>query len=201
MKKRLKKGEFGYITAMKKSSVIRSIISVGSCVMIFLIGLAINHTNKSAFSIIAALGCLPAGWSVVNMIMFLRAGNCGTEAHLEIENHKGGLLILYDLEMTSENANYAISAATVLDKNVCCYTEDRNLDAADCEKHILLQISQSGYSDYTVKVFSDLQKFCDRLDQLELLRVKKNIDPFAIEAAWVNGTTQTAASVLQSISL
>ena len=63
MKKRLKKGEFGYITAMKKSSIIRSIISVGSCVIIFLIGIAINHTNKSAFSIIAALGCLPAGCS------------------------------------------------------------------------------------------------------------------------------------------
>ena len=201
MKKRLKKGEFGYITSGKMSSVIRSIISVSTCVIIFLIGFAINHSNKNAFSIIAALGCLPAGWSVVNMIMFLRAGCCSKEAHLEIENHKGGLLILYDLEMTSEKANYMISAATVLDKNVCCYTEDLDLDATDCEKHILLQIGQSGYSDYTVKVFSDLQKFCDRLDQLEILREKKNIDPFTIEAAWVNGTTQTAASVLQSISL
>lgn len=201
MKKHLKKGEFGYIARGKKSAIIRSALSVGACIVIFLIGLAINHTNKNVFSIIAALGCLPAGWSIVNMIMFMRAGSCSTAAYSEIENHKGGLMILYDLEMTSENANYAISAATVLDKNVCCYTEDLKLDTTDCEKHILLQISQSGYSDYTVKVFSNLQKFCDRLDQMEELREKKNIDPFAIEAAWVNGTTQTAASVLQSISL
>lgn len=201
MKNRVQKGSFGYILYNRKSSIIRSVISVGACLVIFLTGLIINHTNKNAFSIIAALGCLPAGWSVVNMVMFLRAGSCSESAHAEIEKHKAGLLILYDLEMTSEKENYAISAATVLDKNVCCYTEDPDLDETDCEKHILLQISQSGYSDYTVKVFTDLRKYCDRLDQLEQLRSRKGIDPFAIEAAWIAGTTQTAASVLQSISL
>lgn len=195
------KGEYGYIDYSVKKTIIRSVISVGLTVAIFLTGLFRYGSNRNVFSIIAAIGCLPAGWSVVNMIMFLRSGRCSENAHEEIEKHKGGLFIQYDLEMTSEAANYSISAVTVLEKNVCAITEDPKLDIEDCEKHIRLQIGQSGYSDYTVKVFDDLNKFCLRLDQLENLRESNNIHPEEIEEAWVPGTTQTPAAILCSISL
>ncbi|WP_026494627.1 hypothetical protein [Butyrivibrio sp. WCD3002] len=200
-KGRVPKGEFGYIEGASRAAIIRTAISVLACVVIFLIGLLIYHTNKSAFSIIAALGCIPAGLSAVNMIMYLRAHRCSKEAYEKIEAHRGGLLIRYELEMTSYEENYGISAATVLDKNVCCYSEVKGLDVIDCEKHIRNQIAQSGYSSYTVKVFKDLDAFCARLDQLEQIRASKNIDPQAIEDAWVPGTVETCAHVLLSISL
>ena len=118
-----------------------------------------------------------------------------------IESHRKGLLIRYDLEMTSYEENYSIAAATVLDKNVVCFTENKDLDVINCEKHIRNQIAQSGYSSYTVKVFKDINAFCTRLDQLEQIRAVKNIDPVAIENAWVPGTVETCALVLLSISL
>lgn len=198
---KVNKGEYGYIEYNKRKTIIRSVIAVALTITIFLIGYIKYGSNRSVFSIVAAVGCLPCGWSIVNMIMFIRAGHCSEKAHREIEQHRGGLFIQYDLEMTSEAANYAISAATVIEKNVCCFTEDPALEISDCEKHIRLQISQSGYSDYTVKVFDDLDQYCKRLDQLEILRDNNGIDPEAIEASWVPGTTQTAASVLSSISL
>jgi len=59
----------------------------------------------------------------------------------------------------------------------------------------------SGYSSYSIKVFTDTDKFCDRLLQLDKLREEKKIDPVAIEESWEVGTVQTPAAVLLSISL
>ena len=195
------KGSFGYIEGGRRFAIIRTGLALLVCLIIFLIGLFMYHSNKNAFSIIAALGCLPAGLSAVNMIMFFKAHPCSSSSHDKIEAHRGGLLIRYDLEMTSYEENYSIAAATVLDKNVCCFTEVRSMDTADCEKHIRNQIAQSGYGSYTVKVFKDLDSFLKRLDQLEQIRISKNIDPQAIEDAWVPGTVETCALVLLSISL
>ena len=199
--KRAAKGSFGYIEGSRRFAIIRTVLALLACLLIFLTGLFIYHSNKSAFSIIAAVGCLPAGLSAVNMVMFLRAHPCSKDSYEKIEKRKGGLLVRYDLEMTSYEENYGIAAATVLDKNVCCFTEDSKLDIANCEKHIRNQIAQSGYSNYTVKVFKDLNAFLNRLDQLEQIRKSKNIDPQAIEDAWVPGTVETCALVLLSISL
>ena len=195
------KGDFGYIAYRKKITTIRTVACLAVSVGIFLIGLAINGTQKNVFSIIAALGCLPAGWSAVNMIMFLRAKACNDSDHREIEAHRGKLLINYDLVITSYDRNYNVAASTVLDKNICCYCADTAADTDDIEKHIKKMMAQGGYSNYSIKVFDKLESFCGRLDQLEKLRSEKNIDPQAIEDAWVPGTAQTATGILLSISL
>ncbi|SEK33215.1 hypothetical protein SAMN04487770_101200 [Butyrivibrio sp. ob235] len=199
--KKVAKGNFGYIEYNRKFATIRTFIALAICLIIFFTGLFIYKSNKSAFSIIAALGCLPTGLSAVNLIMYMKAHPCSKAAYDIIETHRGGLLIRYDLEMTSYDENYSIAAATVLDKNVICYTENKALDTSNCEKHIRNQISQSGYSSYTVKVFKDINAFCNRLDNLEQIRQSKNIDPQAIEDSWVPGTVETCALVLLSISL
>ena len=199
--KRVKKGNFGYIEYNRKFALIRTLVALGLCLIIFFTGLIIYKSNKSAFSIIAAVGCLPTGLSAVNYIMYMKAHPCSKKAYDIIEAHRNGLLIRYDLEMTSYEENYSIAAATVLDKNVVCFTENKTLDTGNCEKHIKNQISQSGYSNYTVKVFKDIDAFCTRLDQLEQIRKSKNIDPQAIEDSWVPGTVETCALVLLSVSL
>ena len=135
------------------------------------------------------------------MIMFIRAKACSEKDHESILNAKGGLLIHYDHVITSYDKNFYVNASTVLEKNICCYTADKDMDLIDCEKHIKKMIAQSGYSSYSIKIFNNIDKFCERLTQLEKLRSDNNIDPVAIENAWVPGTVQTPASILLSISL
>ena len=195
------KGDFGYIEYRKKITIIRTAVCLVITVAIFVIGLVINGTQKNVFSIIAALGCLPTGWSAVNMIMFIRAKGCSESDHSQIEAHRGNLLVYYDLVITSYDKNYNVAASTVLDKNICCYCSDKSVDTEDIEKHIKKMMAQSGYSSYSIKVFDKLDSFIGRLDQLEKLRDEKNIDPQAIEDSWVPGTTQTPAGILLSISL
>ncbi len=201
MSKRVYKGEFGYINYRKKIAIIRTVICLLIVVGLYVFGLIYSGSQKNIFSIVAALGCLPTGWSGVNLIMLLRAGYCSDADHDKIEANRGNLLIHYDHVITSYEKNYNVNASTVLDKNICCYTSDKTFDVSDCEKHIRKMVAQSGYSRYSIKIFTDIDKFCDRLQQLEKLRAEKNIDPVAIEDAWVAGTVQTPAAVLLSISL
>ncbi|SHN63625.1 hypothetical protein SAMN02745247_02687 [Butyrivibrio hungatei DSM 14810] len=199
--KKVYKGEFGYIENNRKKAIIRTAIFLSIVLLLFFTGLILKHTQKNVFSILAALFCLPTGWSGVNMIMFLKAKGCSKEDYDEIEAHKGDLLIHYDHIITSYEKNYYVMASTVLDKNICCYTSDKDMDTSDCEKHIKKMMAGSGYSSYSIKIFDDLKSFCDRLDQLEKLRADKGIDPQKIEDSWENGTVETPAGVLLSISL
>ena len=59
------KGDFGCIEYRKKVTIIRTAVCLAITLAIFVIGLVINGTQKNVFSIIAALGCLPTGWSAV----------------------------------------------------------------------------------------------------------------------------------------
>ena len=195
------KGEFGYIKYRRQIGMLRTGLFLLVTFALFLSGLFIFGSSKNYLSIIAALLCLPAGWSAVNLIMFLRAKGCSDSSFNKIESVKSGLLIRYDEVITSYDKNYNVAASTVLDKNICCYVEDDSVDLLDLEKHIKKMMAQNGYGNYSIKAFSKLDDFCSRLSQLDRLRQDKNIDPKAIEDAWVPGTQETAASVLLSISL
>ncbi len=201
MQSKAYKGDFGYIKYRKKVAIIRTSICFAVAVGLYVIGLIFWGSQRNIMSIVAVLGCLPTGWSAVNLVMMLKAGFCSDEDHEKIEAHKGGLLINYDLVITSYETNYNINASTVLDKNICLYTSDKNMDLIDCEKHIRKMIAQSGYSDHSIKIFTDINKFCERLASLDKLRAEHGIDPKAIEDAWVPGTVQTPTGVLLSISL
>ena len=195
------KGEFGYIEYRKKLGILRTGIFFLVVLILFVLGLIIFKSQKNFLSIIAALLCLPTGWSAVNLIMFIRYKGCSESAYSEIEEHKGQLLIHYDHIITSYDKNFPVAASTVLDKNIICFNEYADYDASDLEAHIKKMLAQNGYSSYSIKVFDKLEKFLGRLDELEKLRAAKGIDPAAIEDAWTPGTLQTPAGILLSISL
>jgi len=195
------KGDFGYIRYRRQIGILRTGLFLLVVLALFLSGLFIFGSSKNYLSIIAALLCLPAGWSAVNLIMFMRAKGCSDSSFQKIQENKGGLLIRYDEVITSYDKNFNVAASTVLDKNICCFVEDDSFDLIDLEKHIKKMMAQNGYGSYSVKAFNKLDDFCLRLSQLERIRQDKNIDPKALEDAWVPGTQETAASVLLSISL
>lgn len=198
---RVTKGEFGHISYQRKVAIIRSIIMGIITVGLFLTGLLLTKTNKNIFSIVAALGCLPLGWSVINLIMFMRAIPLTKESLDKIEQHAGELNMIYDLVLTSEKSTYNVGAITVLEKNIAGFTEDKNMDIKDCQDHIKNQISLSKYHDYSIRIFTNVDDYCKRLDELEKLRASHGVDPKAVEEAWAPGTVQTVSGVLKSISL
>ena len=195
------KGDFGHIYYQRKVAIIRSVIMGIITVALFLTGLILTKTNKNIFSIVAVLGCLPLGWSVINLIMYYKAIPLSQGAYDKIRQHAGGLNMIYDLSLTSEKSTFNVGAITVLEKNIAGYTEDKNMDLKDCQDHIKNQISLSKYHDYSIRIFTNVDDFCKRLDELEKLRDSHGVDPKALEAEWTPGTIQTVSGILKSISL
>lgn len=195
------KGDFGHIFYQRKIAVIRTAIMGCIILVLFIAGLFITGSNKNIFSIVAALGCLPMGWSVINLIMYYRAVPLTQSSYEKIKDHAGSLYVIYDLSLTSEKSTFNVGAITVLGKNIAGFTEDENTDIQDCQDHIKHQISLSKYHDYSIKIYKNVDDFCKRLDELEKLRKDHNIDPKELESSWTPGTIQTVPGILKSISL
>lgn len=167
------KGQYGYLNSKKKKVILYTIFLFALALSIFLMGYLSTGTKKNLLSVVAILGCLPASRSLVNAIMLCRAKGCTEVVHLEISKHLKTLTQIYDLYFTTYKANYPICHLVMKGNVVCAYTE-YPISVEACEKHLSDSFLQDGYKNLTVKIFQDLQKYLDRIDQLETLDVEPN---------------------------
>ena len=197
----MKKGDFGYIKSNIKKSRLRTAILGSVCAFFFLFGYFHFGTNKNFLTIISTVLCIPLGLSLVNHIMFLRAKPCSKEAYKKIEEHRAGLIVNYDLFITSEKKDYSVSSIATLDKRIIAFVEDEKVDTEALELHIKRQIALSKYHDFMINISKNLDEYILLIDELNNIRIEKNIDPIQIEKDWEIGTVQTVNGVLLSISL
>lgn len=172
--KSIQKGTFGYLKRKRIYVLIRTAIYFGISLSLFLAGIIATGSRKNLLTIVAVLGCLPACKSLVELIMYLKASGCSDSAKERLERAAGSLSCMYDMYFTSYKANFAISHMTVDNKTICGYTEDPKCRAHDCEEHLGVMLKQAGYKDLTIKIFTDLDKYCERLNQLSSLEHKND---------------------------
>lgn len=163
------KGTYQYIQKERVRVILYTIILFALSLAIYLTGYISTGSNKNLLTIVAVLGCLPASKSAVNMIMFLRVKGCSEDAYKQIDAVVGDLSGAYDLIFTSYEKTFQVAHVTVEGKNICGYTESAKCDTSLCEKHITTLLQQNGKSDYTVKIFRELPKYVERLNQLNKL--------------------------------
>lgn len=164
--KRIFKGQYGYIRQQKIWTGIRTIFLYGLSLSIFAIGMGVMGTKENLLTVIAILGCLPAGRSTVNMIMFLRAAGCSEKAKETIGECAGGLTELYDMFFTSYDKNYPVSHMAIKNNIVCGYSENVKTDIPACEKHLAAHLKQGGCKGAVVKIYDDIEKYCEGLKNL-----------------------------------
>ncbi len=169
--KNIKKGHYGYLQARRTKMAVFTFGLLAVVLITYFGALAYFKTNQNWFTIIAALICLPTAKFAVDLIMLFRAKGCSQKAAREIKSHVGDLPGAYDMYMTSYSKNFAISHAVVGAGCVACLTEDPACDTAEGEKHIRKMIQGNGFHGYTVKIFSSLDHYLVRLDQLNDLLV------------------------------
>lgn len=169
MIKKAVKGNFGYLKSKKNKVLIITMIYFAISLSLFIAGYITTGSKENLLTIVAVLGCLPACKSLVSFFMYWRAAGCSLEAKNKIEKEEGRLIGMYDMYFTSYKLNFPISHMIVDGKNICGYTESGKCDCSACEAHLSTMLKQSGYKDFTIKIFSDLQKYCERLKQLNSL--------------------------------
>lgn len=163
------KGDYGYLRYSRTKTILVTALMLAVALGIYFGAYAYFQTNQNLFTILAVLILLPTAKMAVSMIMFINACRtpCSEKAHTAIVPRVRGLENGYELYMTSERENYALSHVTVAQGSVIALTETSKCNENHAQTHIRSMMQGNGYHGYTVKVFSSLDHYVERLDVLQ----------------------------------
>ena len=170
----IKKGCYGYIRNHKAVTVLRTLLYFTVSIGLYLIGYVTTGTNRNLLTIVAILGCLPACKSMVNFIMFLKASGCSEKLKSEVEDYDDKLTVFYDMYFTSYQKNFPVSHMVLKGNVLCGITENPKCNCNEAEKHLEQMLQQEGIKNVTVKIFSQNEKYIDRISQLDKLDTEDN---------------------------
>ncbi|MGN1145199.1 MAG: hypothetical protein ACI4R5_02025 [Acetatifactor sp.] len=168
------KGTRNYLKTQKKYEIMRTVLYFFISLSLFAAGWLATKSRLNLLTVVAVLGCLPACKSAVGMIMFLRYQGCSEEAADKIKQHSQGLTGLYDMVFTSYDKNFQVAHITVKGNTLCGYTQDNKFDEQAFYKHIDGILKADNYRDTSVKIFNDLNKYTERLEQLRDLAAEES---------------------------
>ena len=119
----------------------------------------------TVWTVVTVVGCLPACKSMVNLIMILKCRPMDAGLYQKIQEHQGSLDMAYELYMTFYEKSAYIDAVAVCGNTVAAYSSDPKIDASFMETNSQKIIRKNGYK-VTVKIFTDLRPFLERLDSM-----------------------------------
>lgn len=165
------KGKRDYIDTQKSYEISRTLLYFALSATLFLLGYFATATKVNLLTIVAVLGCLPACKSAVEMIMYLRYKSCGKDNADIIssvtDSLESGMLCLYDMVFTSYEKNYPVAHIAVKGNTICGFTEDNNFDEQAFYTHIDAMLKKDNFRDTSVKIFKDINKYRERLCQMD----------------------------------
>ncbi len=173
MKKKKHKGEIGYLIYQRNVVVIQTIILYAAALLVFFTGYFWTDTKANIFSIIAVLMLLPASRSTVSMIMYMKVPSYNKEITNQLAQKEGTVQLLHQMYLTSYQKNYPITCFAVHGNHLIGYTEFAKCDVNECEKHIEGILKQNAVKNVTIKIFRELNKFEERVSQLEKMESHK----------------------------
>ena len=169
------KGTKNYLDIQKKYEIARTIIYFVISISLFIAGYISTGERLNLLSVVAALGCLPACKSLVDVIMYLRFKSCSEEASIAIEAHTEDLHCLYDMVFTSYKTNFQVAHIVVCGNTVCGFSEDKSFKENEFYKHIGDILKLDGHKEVTVKIFTDITKYINRLEQIRELECEEQL--------------------------
>ncbi len=170
------KGSYGYLKNRKVYTALRTVLFFLLSIGLYVIGLVTTGSNKNLLTIVAILGCLPACKSAVNFIIFLMAKGCSEGLYQTLKDYDDKIDTLYDLYFTSYQKNYPISHMALKGGILCGITENPTCDCQAVEKHLEQLLVQEGIRGVTVNIFSQEDKYIDRLSRLMAMDVDEHKD-------------------------
>lgn len=167
------KGAFGYLNNRKKYTALRTVLFFSISAALYISGIIRTGSNKNLLTIVAVLGCMPACKSAVNFILFLRAKGCSDALHEKLVSYEdGSMTVFYDMYFTSYQKNYPLSHMALKGGILCGMTENPSCDCREAEKHLEQMLVQEGIKNVAVQVFSQEDKYIDRLSRLSEMQVE-----------------------------
>lgn len=200
--KKVKKGEYGYISYQKKVRVLMTLVLFAIPIMIFITGYVQTGTRKNLFTFVAIMGCLPASKCAVGMIMMLLQKPMKSELYEKMKEHVRDMTVIYDATVSAYEKNTQLPCIVISGLNIACYCENTKADTAFVEQHIKKILQGNGYKS-NVKVFTDLKAYLRRLDELYAHREEQEASvPFTLDERYPDATrNELVKYVIMAISL
>lgn len=177
----MKKGSFGYLQKKRVFSLVKSILFLAAVLIIYFTALHHFHTNKNIFSIIAAVGALPTGRSIVETVMCYRARSASDMVRQKVEEIPGisSCYSLYDLYLTSYERAYSLSHAAIGNGLLVGLTEAQDTDCRLCGQHICDMAAKEGIEGFKADIYRNLDEYTAALK--DLVRNKEKTDALTAE--------------------
>lgn len=177
----MKKGSFGYLQKKRVFSLVKSILFLAAVLIIYFTALHHFHTNKNIFSIIAAVGALPTGRSIVETVMCYRARSASDRVRQKVEEIPGisSCYSLYDLYLTSYERAYSLSHAAIGNGLLVGLTEAQDTDCRLCGQHICDMAAKEGIEGFKADIYRNLDEYTAALK--DLVRNKEKTDALTAE--------------------
>lgn len=160
------KGAYGYLARQKKRIILITAIEFAIVLIIFLTGILLSHTNKNFFTLIAVLGCLPACKSLVSLIMYCRAKGCSETLYRSVSALRLTMPQHFDLYLTGYSHNFQISHLVIRAHCIAGITESTGFDEKAFQSHLTPILKKNGFSDLTIRVYTDAAPYTGRLQEL-----------------------------------
>ena len=182
------KGTPGYLNSQKKYELIRTVVYFALSLSLFLAGYLTTNTRNNLLTIVAILGCLPASKSLVETIMYFRYHSLEKEDAESIQACDEGLHCLHDMIFTTREKTYPVLHLTVCGNTIAGYLPKGKGLEDSCAGHLRTCLKADGYTDVTVKLYHELNRYTERLKQLKQLSASP-------------GVTEGIINTLKSIAL
>jgi len=168
------KGSRDYIRVQRVYEIVRTALYFGISLSLFAAGFITTGNRLNLLTVVAVLGCLPASKSAVNMIMFLRCKGLSREAAAQIAPCEGELTCLYDMAFTSYSRTFEVGHMAVKGNIVCGYSEKKDFPEREFQAHLEPIMKADSHKNVTVKIFTDLEKYKERLTRLQALETEQD---------------------------
>ncbi|MBR3509505.1 MAG: hypothetical protein IKO03_12160 [Lachnospiraceae bacterium] len=163
------KGTKNYLKTQRVYEILRTILFFSISGALFAAGWISTGSRLNLLTVVAVLGILPASKAAVSAIMFCRYKSLSEACASKIEAHVQGLTCLYDMVFTGREKNFPVGHLTIKGNTVCGYTESPKFDEQAFYHHLDQLLKIDSFKNVNVKIFTDLQKYIDRLDQMQEL--------------------------------
>lgn len=169
------KGTKNYIDSQKKYEIIRTFIYFFISISLFTAGYLTTGSRNNLLTIVAILGCLPASKSLVSAIMYCKYHSLSNTDASDIEKYTEGIFCLYDMIYTTREKTYPVLHITICGNTIAGYMPNEKLSETDCAKHLDACLKVDNHTDITIKIYKDLRKYTERLEQLGQLRIEDTL--------------------------
>jgi hypothetical protein len=139
-------------------------------------GYITTKTKVNLLTIVAVVGVLPACKSLVGAIMFMKHRSLSKENAEKIQSVNHELPELFDMVFTTYDKTYVVGHMVIAGNTVCGFSEDKSFKEKEFNTHIQNVLKTDGFKTVTFKVFTDIKKYTERLEQLKELEIDDGVN-------------------------